>query len=103
MIPNLHEARRMVVQALAAKVPQAFRSLQAAGELDSFADLYAMAMVERMDELNDPGVALRNESPLLEKAKAIAEIRNRAVEQVLADMLSTESLKAATTTSQPEE
>ncbi|KGM54187.1 hypothetical protein N799_09915 [Lysobacter arseniciresistens ZS79] len=93
----------MVVQALAAKVPQAFRSLQAAGELDSFADFYAVAMVERIHEVNDPSVALRIDGPLLERARRIKEIRDRAVEQVLADMLSTESLKAATTTSQPED
>lgn len=98
-IPSPREARQMVRQAMQERTPEAHRQMEKSGDLETFLELQALAMIERMHELNDPSVALRQESPLLEKARQIAEIRNRAVEQVLAETLSTESLEAATSTS----
>lgn len=95
MIPSQRDAVRMVVQALQERTPDVYRILHAGGSLAGFADLYAAAMIERMHELNDPGPALRSGAEYPERVKQIAEIRSRVVEQVLAEMLSTESLRAA--------
>lgn len=93
--PSQGEAVSMVELALKERAPDVHQRLQVAGDLAAFVDLYARAMIERIDELDDPGPVLRDgQAPLLERARRIAEIRTRAVELVVAEMLSTESLRA---------
>lgn len=95
-IPTLREAQKMVKAALKERVPEKYRELEQAEELSSFCRLLAEAMLERIEELDDPHDVLVRELPLLQKAQEIREARSRAVERVLADMLSTESLEAET-------
>ena len=96
-IPSLNEAKAMVRKALAERAPEAMARLQDEGALPEFVELHARAMVERMEELDDPTPELKRDGPLLQRAQRIREVRDRAVEQVLADMLSTETLEAETT------
>lgn len=94
-IPSPSVMVSMVELALQERAPEVCQRLHAAGDLAAFADLYARAMIERIDDLDDLGPVLRNaELPLLERARRIVEIRTRAVESVVAEMLSTESLLA---------
>lgn len=101
-IPTLRQARQMVKQALKERLPEKHAELTETGELQSFADLMAKSLLERIEQLDDPAPALRVRDSLIERAQAIREIRDAAIEQALADLLSTESLEAETTAPRPE-
>lgn len=95
-IPTLREARLMVRKALKERVPEKYADLEKSQELATFSDLLAGSIVEKILALDDPAPALRGERPLMQQAKAIRDIRDEAIDQVLAEMLSTANLEAET-------
>lgn len=101
-IPTLPQARQMVSKALKERLPEAHRQLSESSDLASFSDLLARAILEKIEAQDDPSPALQVRGSLIERAQGIRDIRDAAIERVLAELLSTESLEAEISSFRPE-